>query len=116
MSVTPDPFSYHPELRDKIADPLQSFFRTFTTESLATISKARGLPIDWWYSESAREVSRARTLAGRRDSDLWCPTSAPDTIFIIFLILSASAYAFALGGSPQRVDGIAAPFTPTLVA
>lgn len=71
MSAAPDPFSYHPELRDKISDPLKSFFRTFTTEKLAAQLKARGLPVDWWHSESEREASRAETLAGRWDADLW---------------------------------------------
>ena len=71
MSAAPDPFSYHPELRDKISDPLKSFFRTFTTEKLAAQLKARGLPVDWWHSESERETSRAETLAGRWDADLW---------------------------------------------
>lgn len=71
MDVAPDPFSYHPELRDKISDPLKSFFRTFTTEDLAIRLNARGLPVGWWHSESEREASRAQTLAGRWDTDLW---------------------------------------------
>lgn len=71
MSVSPDPFSHHPELRDKISNPSKSFFRTFTTEKLAATLKARGLPVDWWHSESEREASRAQTLAGRWDTDLW---------------------------------------------
>jgi cation transport protein ChaC len=71
MHVAPDPFSYHPELRDKISDPLKSSFRTFTTEKLATLVKARGLVGDWWYSDSEREASRAQALAGRWDNDLW---------------------------------------------
>jgi len=71
MSVASDPFLYHPELRDKISDPLKSFFRTFTTEDLATRLKARGLPVDWWHSDSEREASRIQTLAGHWDTDLW---------------------------------------------
>jgi cation transport protein ChaC len=71
VSVAQDPFSHHPELRDKISDPLKSFFRTITTEELATRLKARGLPVDWWHSDSEREASRVKTLAGRRDADLW---------------------------------------------
>lgn len=71
MNVTPDPFSYHPELRDKISDPLKSSFRMFTTEKLAILAKARGLPGDWWYSDSEREASRDQALAGRWDNDLW---------------------------------------------
>jgi glutathione-specific gamma-glutamylcyclotransferase len=71
MSVAPDPFSRHPELRDKISDPLKSFFRTFTTEKLAAEMKARGMFVEWWHSDSEREASRAHTLAGHWDADLW---------------------------------------------
>lgn len=71
MRATADPFSHHPELRDKISDPLTSPSRTLSTTRLATLAKAHGLPVDWWYSDSEREASRAETLAGRRDSDLW---------------------------------------------
>jgi cation transport protein ChaC len=71
MAVVASPFSYHPELRDKITDPLTSPFRTFTTAKLATMAKARGLPLDWWYSDSEREAERAETLAGHRNADLW---------------------------------------------
>jgi hypothetical protein len=38
-----DPFSFHPELRDKISDPLTSRSRTLTTGKLAVLSKERGL-------------------------------------------------------------------------
>jgi cation transport protein ChaC len=71
MEPTVDPFSYHPELRDRIADPLTSPSRTLTTAKLATLVKTRGLPADWWYADSAREAERAETLTGRRDADLW---------------------------------------------
>ena len=71
MTAAPDPFSHHPELRGKVADPLQSSFRTFTTEGLAVRLKARGLPVDWWHTDAEREASRAQALAGRRGGDLW---------------------------------------------
>ena len=71
MNIALDPFAYHPELRDKISDPLKSFFRTFTTEKLAAEMKARGLSVEWWHSDSEREASRAQTLAGHWDDDLW---------------------------------------------
>ncbi len=71
MSVASDPFAYHPELRDKISDPLQSPSRNLSTAGLAKLSKARGLPLDWWHSDSEREASRTQTLIGRRDADLW---------------------------------------------
>lgn len=71
MGPASDPFAHHPELRDKISDPLKSFYRTFTTEILAKKMKANGMPLGWWYSEDEREASRNSTLADRRNSDLW---------------------------------------------
>ena len=71
MGPSVDPFSHHPELRDRIADPLTSPSRSLTTAKLATLVKTRGLPGDWWYADSAREAERAETLAGRRDADIW---------------------------------------------
>lgn len=71
MGAFADPFSHHPELRGQVADPLQSFFRTFTTADLAGRAKELGLPLDWWYADEQREAMRAETLAGRRESDLW---------------------------------------------
>jgi len=71
MSAAADPFSYHPDLRDKIRDPLTSPSRNLTTAKLAALSKERGLPMDWWYSDSEREAERTDMLAGRRHTDLW---------------------------------------------
>lgn len=71
MSVAQDPFSHHPELRERISDPLASPSRTLTTAKLAAISKQRGLPLGWWYSDSEREAERKRLLAGYLDTDLW---------------------------------------------
>jgi glutathione-specific gamma-glutamylcyclotransferase len=70
MGAAADPFSFHPELRDKISDPLTSPSRTLTTAKLAAVSKERGLPLGWWYSDSEREAERAEVLAGRRNTDL----------------------------------------------
>jgi len=71
LSAYTDPFSQHPELRDQIADPLQSFFRTFTTTDLAARMRELGLPLDWWHTDEKREAMRAETLAHCRDADLW---------------------------------------------
>lgn len=71
MSPETDPFTHHPELRDKISDPLQSFSRTFTTDFLAAKTQELGLQDKWWYSDSTREAKRAETLAGHMDRDLW---------------------------------------------
>jgi cation transport protein ChaC len=71
MDGEADPFSFHPELRDKISDPLTSPSRNLTTAKLAAVSKERGLPLDWWYSDSEREAERAEIFAGHQDTDLW---------------------------------------------
>lgn len=71
MNTVADPFSYHPDLRDKISDPLTSPSRGLTTAKLAALAEARGLPAGWWYPDSEREAERARTLAGHQDTDLW---------------------------------------------
>jgi cation transport protein ChaC len=71
MSAHRDPFSHHPELRNEIADLLQSFFRTFTTADLAARMQELGLPLNWWHRDDEREAMRAEALAGHRDDDLW---------------------------------------------
>lgn len=65
-----DPFFHHPELRQEIADPLESFFRTFTMADLAEKMRELGVP-EWWHSDEKREAMRAEALAGRWNSDLW---------------------------------------------
>ena len=71
MNADPDPFRHHPELRDEIADPVQSFFRTVTPADLAAKLKDLGLPLSWLHTDEDREAMRAHTLAGHRDKDLW---------------------------------------------
>lgn len=67
----PDPFRHHPALREKIADPLASFFRTFHPATFDAQVLASGGAADWRYSDKVREAMRAQTLAGRLDRDLW---------------------------------------------
>jgi len=71
MSAHTDPFRHHPELRDEIADPLQSPLRHFTLADLEARMRELGLPLDWWHTDGEREAMRADTLAGRRGEDLW---------------------------------------------
>ncbi|MBL4759124.1 MAG: gamma-glutamylcyclotransferase [Rhizobiales bacterium] len=71
MNTTSDPFSHHPELREKIADPLQSFSRTLTTKFIAEKTRELGLTPNWWYSDNDRETLRAEALVGHMDQDLW---------------------------------------------
>jgi cation transport protein ChaC len=67
MSDTADPFAHHPELRDRIANPETSPFRTFRAEDL--IVQEPHLR-DWVYPEARREAIRAEALAGH-SGDLW---------------------------------------------
>ncbi|XDA98434.1 gamma-glutamylcyclotransferase [Sulfitobacter sp. LCG007] len=66
-----DPFSRHPELRRRIADPLTSYFRHFDPEELQVELRARGLQPEMVDSDEMREASRRETLAGRELDDLW---------------------------------------------
>jgi len=71
MGPAADPFSYHPELRARISDPLASPSRTLTTAKLATLAKTRRLPTGWWYADIEREAERTKILARHRNTDLW---------------------------------------------
>ncbi|MFD0979603.1 gamma-glutamylcyclotransferase [Tropicimonas aquimaris] len=62
-----DPFVHHPELRDRIADPETSLFRTFRAEDLIVQEPHLS---DWVYPEARREAIRAEALAGH-SGDLW---------------------------------------------
>ena len=71
MNAELDPFSHHPELRDMIVDPMQSDFRGFNISKMVPELQARGLPINWWYSDDVREALRTKALNYCRDDDLW---------------------------------------------
>ena len=66
-----DPFVHHPELRDKILDPLKSFFRTFLPSDMDARMEKLGIPPTWRLTDEEREASRQATLEGRKDGDLW---------------------------------------------
>jgi len=66
-----DPFRHHPELRDLIADPQQSYFRSFTLADVEARMIREGRPGGWWRTDEDREALRARALSGRREDDLW---------------------------------------------
>ena len=66
-----DPYRHHPGLRDRIAPPLASFFRTFQPSTFDAQVIAAGGDTDWRYPDHSREAMRAATLAGRLDRDLW---------------------------------------------
>lgn len=67
MTELTDPFAHHPELRDRIADPETSFFRTFRAERLIARDPALR---DWVHSDNRREAIRAEALADH-SGDLW---------------------------------------------
>ncbi len=69
MTDSADPFAHHPELRDKIVDPHQSYFRDFQPSALDDEMTARGFPM-WRLSDAAREATRQKLLAGHA-GDLW---------------------------------------------
>jgi len=65
-----DPFAYHPELRDRIADTETSFFRTFSVEALIAQDPQLEALRDWVHTDGQREAIRAEALAGH-SGDLW---------------------------------------------
>lgn len=69
--TAPDPYTHHPELRGKIKDPLQSFFRSFNAVDVAAEMPDPSLLLDMLHSDTEREQSRAEILAGRMENDLW---------------------------------------------
>ncbi|MDW4500117.1 gamma-glutamylcyclotransferase [Sulfitobacter sp. D35] len=71
IDANPDPFARHPELRDRIADPLTSYFRSFKVEDLVRELSVRGMRPDMIDPEDVREASRTVALRDRSGQDLW---------------------------------------------
>ncbi len=71
MNSPPDRFARHPELRDKIRDPQQSYFRTFNPQDYDKRVQDLGIQGPWRLTDEKREATRTRTLAGHRDEELW---------------------------------------------
>lgn len=71
MTDKSDPFVHHPELRDKIRDPHNSYFRTFKPSDVDERIRALGAPANWRLSDDEREATRRAALQGHRDGDLW---------------------------------------------
>ncbi|MEX1660662.1 gamma-glutamylcyclotransferase [Thioclava sp. 15-R06ZXC-3] len=71
MDLKTDPFAHHPELRGKIADPLTSFFRDFSVDSVLKMHPELASVMEWVYSNEAREDTRRHCLADRGPDDLW---------------------------------------------
>lgn len=70
MPEPTDPFAHHPELRDRIADPETSFFRTFSVEAMIAEDPRLEALRDWVHTDAQREAIRAEALVGH-SGDLW---------------------------------------------
>lgn len=70
LDAPEDPFAFHPELRGKIIEPSESFFRTFTVESVFSDKPELQWVLSHLHSDQEREQSRTRTLTGHT-GDLW---------------------------------------------
>ncbi len=66
-----DPFAHHPALRETIADPLLSFFRTFSPDSIDALALTSGFGDDWRYSDEKVESDRRDFVASHGPADLW---------------------------------------------
>lgn len=70
MSAPPDPFAAHPDLRGRITDPEQSFFRDFSIEKVVSLFPQMKAALSWVHPEAYRTQTRAQALAGH-SGDLW---------------------------------------------
>ncbi len=66
-----DPFSHHPELRDKIRDPAESFFRKFDVAAVFAGKPELRWVVDLLHTDAVREASRVQMLAEHGPGDLW---------------------------------------------
>jgi len=72
MAEPPDPFTHHPELRDKIEDPAEAaFYRTLNIKTLFADKPELQWVIDLLYSDETREQIRRDALAAHLGGDLW---------------------------------------------
>ena len=71
MNREHDPFHHHPELSDKITDPLTSFFRTFRIESVLEKHPELEWVGEFLHSDETREQSRQTILKDHPGEDLW---------------------------------------------
>ena len=71
MTADHDPFRHHPELRQKIVDPLDSSFRSMDIALLDEKMSAAGAPKTWRHSDAYREATRRATMKDRWHHDLW---------------------------------------------
>ena len=71
LNSMPDRFAHHPELRGKIRDPQESYFRTFKPEEFDKRIRELGFQGQWRLPDEEREATRIKALADHRDAELW---------------------------------------------
>jgi cation transport protein ChaC len=65
MTKAADPFRHHPNLRDRVKPYAESYFRTFTTQTVRARLEAAGVPVTFpFHTDAEREALRAEALAG----------------------------------------------------
>ena len=70
MSIR-DPFEHHPELRDKITPPLESFFRTFRTATILEQHPELAWVEPYLHTDEERAISHKAALIDHPEEDLW---------------------------------------------
>ncbi|MGJ8529249.1 gamma-glutamylcyclotransferase [Maritalea sp.] len=71
MNFMTNAFDHHPELRDKIGDPLASFFRTFRIEAVLEEHPEMAWVAELIHTDERREEIRRRALRDYPSEDLW---------------------------------------------
>jgi len=71
MNAVIDPFSFHPELRDKIEDPLESYFRTFDIESVLERRPELAWLREMIHTAAQRDENRLNLLRDLPAEDIW---------------------------------------------
>lgn len=71
MTSDPDPFVHLPHLRDAIADPATSGYRSLDLTAMDDRMRRAGQTKPWRRTEAERETLRQATFADRPETDLW---------------------------------------------
>lgn len=71
LDPTISPFSHHPELQNLISDPTKSSFRSFDAHAAFSQRPDLDWVIELLSTQSQRDLSRKRALAGKTDADIW---------------------------------------------
>ncbi|WP_375174772.1 gamma-glutamylcyclotransferase [Pseudooceanicola sp.] len=66
MTIPETAFIHHPELKDLIRDPEQSFFRDLNLDEVDARMAERGVPMPWRRTDEDREANRRTFLEGHQ--------------------------------------------------